>query len=122
MPTPTINKNPTKTTERSFWSFRSFLSYMSSLVLCLDFKQCIIFSKIQDTNLLKENIFTHEFLHFRPNVFCFMSKVKADYNAYHTYYDKRNRHAKCFSGKAVKHYQITWKYACNASKYATYEN
>ena len=29
MPTPTINKNPTKTTERSFWSFRSFLSYMS---------------------------------------------------------------------------------------------
>ena len=30
--------------------------------------------------------------------------------------DKWNRHAKGFSCKAVKHYQITWKYACNTSK------
>ena len=61
-------------------------------------------------------------LHFRLNVFGFMSKVKAYYNTYYTDYNKRNRHAKSFSGKTIKHYQIAGEYACNASKNATYEN
>ena len=51
-----------------------------------------------------------------------MGKVKAYYNAHYTNYDKRNGHAKRFSGKTVKHYQITWKYPCNASKYAANEH
>ena len=51
-----------------------------------------------------------------------MGKVKADYNAHYTNHNKRNGHAKRFSGKAVKHYQITRKYPCNASKYAANEH
>jgi len=51
-----------------------------------------------------------------------MGKVKADYNAHYANHNKRNGHAKRFSGKTVKHYQITWKYPCNASKYAANEH
>ena len=48
--------------------------------------------------------------------------MKADYNTDYANHDKWNRHAKRFSGKTVKHYQITWKYSCNASKYAANEH
>ena len=48
--------------------------------------------------------------------------MKADYNADYANHNKRNGHAKRFSGKTVKHYQITWKDTCNASKYAANEH
>jgi len=60
--------------------------------------------------------------HFRLNIFGFTGKVKAYYDPHYTNHNKRNGHAECFSGKTVKHDQITWKYPCNASKYAANEN
>ena len=112
-------QKPYKKNRALFLIFQEFSFIHESPVSYLDFKQCIIFLQVHDTNLLKENIL--EASHFRLNIFCFMGKMKANYNAYHTYYDKWNRHAKGFSCKAVKHYQITWKYTSNTAKQTTYE-